>query len=332
MVPLPDEASYDLGASLGVPAVTAHRALTAAEGGPTGSRPGALDGRVGAGRRRRRRGRQRRDPARPLGGGDRRSPRSAATRRPRWPAPPAPTTSSTTASGDAAAEIRAIAPDGVDIVVEVAPAQNNALDLAVLADHGTIAIYANNGGDRGRRCRCGRRSARNLRYQFVLLYTLGHDLVDGRGRGHQRRGGRRRPAGRRGARACRCTTTRSRTAAAHDAVEGGAVGKVLVDVAEAGSGGQRQPVPASGCCGASACGSPEAWAASIATTRHSGSALSIRGPVGAVLVQTGSARSRAQDQQGGASGHASWVTPSPRARRAALAGAPLKQPTSRKNE
>jgi carbonic anhydrase/acetyltransferase-like protein (isoleucine patch superfamily) len=45
-VPLPDEADFDVGASLGVPALTAHRALTVAEDGPRRLRPGALDGQV----------------------------------------------------------------------------------------------------------------------------------------------------------------------------------------------------------------------------------------------------------------------------------------------
>lgn len=45
-VSLPDEAGFDVGASLGVPALTAHRALTVAEDGPRRLRPGALDGRV----------------------------------------------------------------------------------------------------------------------------------------------------------------------------------------------------------------------------------------------------------------------------------------------
>src|SRR3954470_2150478 len=47
VAPLADEASYDLGASLGVPAVTAHRALTGAEDGPHRLRPRALAGRGG---------------------------------------------------------------------------------------------------------------------------------------------------------------------------------------------------------------------------------------------------------------------------------------------
>ena len=46
-VPLPDNASFELGASLGIPAVTAHRTLTVAEGGPERLRTaGALAGRT----------------------------------------------------------------------------------------------------------------------------------------------------------------------------------------------------------------------------------------------------------------------------------------------
>jgi NADPH:quinone reductase len=45
-VPLPDEAGFDVGASLAVPALTAHRALTVAEDGPRRLRPGALGGAV----------------------------------------------------------------------------------------------------------------------------------------------------------------------------------------------------------------------------------------------------------------------------------------------
>lgn len=45
------------------------------------------------------------------------------------------------------AAIRAIAPRGIDLVVEVAPSQNTALNAAVVAPRASIAIYANNGGD-----------------------------------------------------------------------------------------------------------------------------------------------------------------------------------------
>jgi len=45
-VPLPDSASFELGASLGIPAVTAHRTLTVAEGGPERLAPVALSSRT----------------------------------------------------------------------------------------------------------------------------------------------------------------------------------------------------------------------------------------------------------------------------------------------
>src|SRR4051812_5057052 len=44
--PLPGQAGFDVGASLGVPAITAHRALTVAEDGPRRLHRRALDGKV----------------------------------------------------------------------------------------------------------------------------------------------------------------------------------------------------------------------------------------------------------------------------------------------
>ena len=67
---LPDAASFDLGAALGIPFLTAHRCLTVTEGGPDRLGPGALSGTDRAGGRRGGRRRQRGDPARPLGGRD----------------------------------------------------------------------------------------------------------------------------------------------------------------------------------------------------------------------------------------------------------------------
>ena len=46
VVRLPDGISFDVAASLGVPAMTAHRALTVAEQGPSRLAPGALAGRT----------------------------------------------------------------------------------------------------------------------------------------------------------------------------------------------------------------------------------------------------------------------------------------------
>ena len=66
-VPLPDHASFALGASLGIPALTAHRTLTVAEGGPERLAPGALSRQDGARRRRRGSRGQRRHSAGPLG-------------------------------------------------------------------------------------------------------------------------------------------------------------------------------------------------------------------------------------------------------------------------
>jgi NADPH2:quinone reductase len=228
VVPLPDEASYDLGAALGVPAVTAHRALTTIEGGPTRLGPGALAGRTvlvqgGAG-----------------------AVGNAAIQLARWSDAIVVTTVSSdekaalaTAAGahhvvdytqgDTEAAILAVAPDGVDLVVEVAPAQNNELDVAVTKVHGTIAIYANNGGDE---LTLQLRSifSRNLRYQGLILYTLDQRFV--------------RAATEDVTEAVRAGALRvgadagvplhhyplEDTAAAHDAVEGGAIGKVLIDV------------------------------------------------------------------------------------------------------
>src|SRR5437870_1357346 len=42
----------------------------------------------------------------------------------------------------AADEILRLAPDGIDVIVEVAPAANATLDAAVLAPDGTVAAYA----------------------------------------------------------------------------------------------------------------------------------------------------------------------------------------------
>ena len=68
VVRLPEAASYDVGASLGVPALTAHRALTVHEDGPVPARP-RRPRRSGRARHRRgRRRRARRHPAGALGG------------------------------------------------------------------------------------------------------------------------------------------------------------------------------------------------------------------------------------------------------------------------
>ena len=171
VVPLPDNADYDLGASLGVPAVTAHRALTVAEDGPSRLHPGALDGKN------------------VLVAGGAGAVGHAAIELARWAGATVITTVSSSekaalamAAGAhhavnyrtdyAATRIREIAPDGIDIVVEVAPAQNAELNAAVLSTRGVIAIYANNGGD-SMTIDIRPNMVLNTRFQFILLYTVG---------------------------------------------------------------------------------------------------------------------------------------------------------------
>ncbi|MFT4082272.1 MAG: NADPH:quinone reductase [Nocardioides sp.] len=229
-VPLPGRsgtADYDLGACLGVPAVTAHRALTSGDGGDRLG-PGAMAGQT------------------VLVAGGAGAVGNAAIQLARWSGATVITTVSGAAkaalataagahhvvnyrSGDVAAEIGALAPAGVDLVVEVAPAPNNDLDRAVLRDFGTVAIYANNGGDE-LTLPVRATFAKNLRYQFVILYGLtpallraaaddiGAALADGALRVGEDAGLplHRYPL--------------AETAAAHDAVQAGTVGKVLLEV------------------------------------------------------------------------------------------------------
>jgi NADPH:quinone reductase len=130
---------------------------------------------------------------------------------------------------DAADQIRRVARDGVDIVVEVAAGANAELDLSVLRRRGTISIYANDGGAPFS-LDVRRNMALNARYQFVLLYTVGWARItdaaadidaaieDGALRVGERAG---LPLHH---------FPLEETAAAHAAVEAGAVGKVLIAV------------------------------------------------------------------------------------------------------
>jgi NADPH2:quinone reductase len=131
--------------------------------------------------------------------------------------------------GDPAAEIRRIAPDGVDIVAEVALGANLALDLAVLRTRGTISTYANDGG-KPVELDVLQHMVRNTRLQFLVLHTAGpqvraaavEDVAAAVRAGAM-------PVGEEhGLPLVRFPL--ERTADAHRAVESGAVGKVLVDV------------------------------------------------------------------------------------------------------
>ena len=225
---LPADASYDVGAALGVPAVTAHRALTTSEGGPDRLAPGAMDGLT------------------VLVAGGAGAVGNAAIQLARWAGATVISTISSDEKavlakaagaqhtvnyreGDPATAIREIAPDGVDLVVEVAPASNLALDLSVIRPRATIAMYANNGGDEVT-LSVRETFSTNARFQWVLLYSVGDAAL----------------------RAAADDVTAAvadggfavgdehglplhhypleRTGEAHAAVEVGAVGKVLIDV------------------------------------------------------------------------------------------------------
>lgn len=230
VVTLPDTASFDLGANLGVPYLTAHRCLTVAEDGPSRLGPGTLTGRTvlvtgGAG-----------------------AVGHAAIQLARWSDATVITTVSSAekaqlaaAAGadhvidyrteDVAAQVRRIAPGGAAVVVEVAAAQNAPATAQLLAQGGTVAVYAATPDDRVS-IPVRPMMQVNARWQFVLLYTV--------------------PSAAK-ARAVEDVTAAvldgavtvgadaglpllhfplDRAADAHRAVEQGAVGKVLIDVVE----------------------------------------------------------------------------------------------------
>lgn len=226
---LPARAGFDVGASLGVPAITAHRALTVAEGGPSRLFPGALAGKM------------------VLVAGGAGAVGHAAIQLATWAGAVVITTISSPvkaalarAAGadhvinykepDPPARIRSIAPDGVDLVVEVAPAQNAGLNLAVIRNGGCVAVYANNGGDR---MELDVRShfSLNVRYQFVLLYTVGTEAVHAAAEDiNAALAAGALPVGERAGLPLHRFDLID-TAAAHAAVEESIVGKVLIDVA-----------------------------------------------------------------------------------------------------
>jgi NADPH2:quinone reductase len=225
-VRLDEDVSFDVGASLGIPALTAHRCLTVSELGPRRLAPGALAAQT------------------VLVAGGAGAVGHAAIQLARWAGAHVIATVSgeqkaklAEAAGadhvvnyrspDAVDQIRGLAPDGVDVVVEVAPAANAALDSAVLAANGTVAVYSS---DDELELPVGELMFRNLRYQFVLVYTVtpsakaqavadvGAAAADGA-----------LPVGDDAGLPLHRFTL-EQTADAHAAVEGGAIGKVLIDV------------------------------------------------------------------------------------------------------
>jgi NADPH2:quinone reductase len=227
-VPMGPDPSFELGAALGIPFLTAHRCLTLGESVPDRMGPGSLTGRTvlvqgGAG-----------------------AVGNAAVQLARWADATVIATVSSprkaqlaAAAGashvvdyrrqDVVAEVRKVAPKGVDTVVEVSAARNAAVDAQVVGMHAAVAVYADDGGAEVTipvRAQMGP----NARWNFVLVYTqperakvigvedVNAALLDGALRVGEEAG---LPLH---------VFPLAETAQAHQAVQHGAVGKVLIDV------------------------------------------------------------------------------------------------------
>ena len=211
-VPL-GSASFELGASLGIPALTAYHCLRA---------DGAIDGQT------------------VLVAGGAGAVGHAAIELGKWSGASVVATVSSSEkaalareagadevvnyrSDEAAKHVRAFAPNGVSRIVELALGPNLELDLAVAAPHAVIATYAADQPTAEVPIRA--LMTPNLTLRFVLVYTIPRgalrSAVDGVSQ----------------ALAAGALTTLpvhrfplEEAAAAHDAVEGGAIGKVLIEM------------------------------------------------------------------------------------------------------
>lgn len=209
-VPLPDGASLELGASLGIPAMTAHRCLFA--DGPIEGRTVLVAGGAGAV------GRSAIELARWAG-----AARVVATVSSDEKAAIAREAGAHDTvdykAADASARLNGL---GADRIVELSLGQNLELDLAAAAPNCAIASYANE----GRNPELDVRSLMwpNVLLRFVLVYTMPgraiEQAVTDITRALEDEALTEPPLHR---------FPLSETAAAHDAVENGAVGKVLIE-------------------------------------------------------------------------------------------------------
>jgi NADPH2:quinone reductase len=173
VVPLPDWASFDVGAALGIPFLTAHRCLTVTEDGPIRLGPGTLQDRV------------------VLVAGGAGAVGNAAIQLARWSdatvistvSSPAKAQSAVAAGADhvvnyrqqdVITEVRKLAPHGVNTVVEVSAAVNAGIDAELIARHGSVACYADDGGAE-LSLPVRKLMLPNARWQFVLVYTVPPD-------------------------------------------------------------------------------------------------------------------------------------------------------------
>lgn len=228
-VRLRDRSSFDLGASLGIPAITAHRCLTIGKNRPERLGPKTLRGQH------------------VLVAGGAGAVGHFAIQLARWSGARVIATISSEEKAelargagahatanyrhdDALDEIRSFASDGIDLIVEVSPVANARLNAQVLKEGGTIAVYAS--GTEPLQLDIRTMMRLNAGLEFVYVYT-----VDERAK---------RAAVRDVSAALKDSALSvgepaglpihrfglDSTALAHQAVEGGAVGKVLIDTIE----------------------------------------------------------------------------------------------------
>jgi NADPH2:quinone reductase len=170
VVTMPDSASFDLGASLGIPFLTAHRCLTVSEEGPRRLGPGTLQGRH------------------VLVSGGAGAVGNAAIQLAHWSDATVLTTVSnahkaqlaaaagadhiiTYTQQDVVTEIHKIVPHGVDMIVEVAAAANAAIDAAVIGRFGAVAVYADD-GKHDLAVPIRPLMVPNARWQFTMVYSV----------------------------------------------------------------------------------------------------------------------------------------------------------------
>lgn len=229
VVRLQDEVSFDIGASVGIPALTAHLALTSALEGPRELAPGALHGTTvlvagGAGA---------------VGHG--------AIQLAVWSGASVFATTSSAdkatlarAAGaarvlnyredDIAATLRTAAPNGIDLVIEVDPTANTELDAGITAANATIACYGGSPSSRSATIPLRPSKIKNLNWQFVVTYNVTPTRKMSAVRAVTAAlGDGALPVGQEfGLPLARFRLEDA--AQAHDAVEAGFVGKVLIDL------------------------------------------------------------------------------------------------------
>lgn len=210
-VPLPDNASFEQGASIGIPAMTAHRCLFA--DGPIEGKTVLVAGGAGAV------GRAAIELAR-WGGADRIVATISSERKAEIARAAGATGVVNYRDEDAVEQVKEL---GADRIVELSLGQNLELDLAAAARHCVITSYANEGEDPTLEVR--RLMLPNITLRFLLVYTMPQEAIDQSVAditSALRDGALTEPPLHR--------FSLDQTADAHDAVEGGAVGKVLIAI------------------------------------------------------------------------------------------------------